>query len=64
MEYEFSIHDMAPQPIVSIRAQRATAEIPAFMGRTFGTLFSRLGELGIPAAGPDPEDPRPRAGRR
>jgi effector-binding domain-containing protein len=52
MDYQVSVHEMAPQPIVSIRGRHPTADIPNFMGRTFGALFGHLEELGIAPAGP------------
>jgi effector-binding domain-containing protein len=52
VEYSFSIHELGPQPIVSIRERRRTADIPEYMGRAFGTLFARLDELAIRPAGP------------
>jgi effector-binding domain-containing protein len=52
MDYSFSILDTAPQPIVSIRERHATGELPAFIARTFGSLFQRLGEIGSAPAGP------------
>jgi effector-binding domain-containing protein len=52
MDYRFTIHEIDPQPIVSIRERHAMADMPAFLGQSFGSLFTRLGQLGIPAAGP------------
>jgi effector-binding domain-containing protein len=52
MDYRMTIHEVDPQPIVSIRERHPMSEIPAFMGRTFGVLFTRLGQQGIPPAGP------------
>ncbi len=52
MDYQFSIHEIDPQPIASIRQRHATGEMPEFLGHTFDILFVRLGQLGIPSAGP------------
>ena len=52
MEYAIDIHETSAQPIVSIRERHGTEQIPAFLGRTIGTLFGRLSELGEPPAGP------------
>ena len=52
MDYQFSTHEMAPQPIASIRERHPTSDMPQFLGRSFGVLFGRLEELGIRPAGP------------
>jgi effector-binding domain-containing protein len=52
MDYQFGIHEMAPQPIASIRERRPGSDMPQFMGQAFGVLFRRLEELGIRPAGP------------
>jgi effector-binding domain-containing protein len=52
MDYRFRIHETDEQPIASIRERRAAPEIPGFLGRTFGTLFERLGRQGVAPVGP------------
>jgi effector-binding domain-containing protein len=52
MTYSIATHDLARQPIVSIRERHERADLPAFLGGAFGRLFSRLEELGVSPAGP------------
>lgn len=52
MEYRIALHDLETQPIVSIRGRHAQAEIPGFLGRSFGLLFGHLKLLGVDPAGP------------
>ena len=52
MEYQIALHDVESQPIVSIRGRHAQAEIPEFLGRSFGLLFGHLKLLGVDPAGP------------
>jgi effector-binding domain-containing protein len=52
MGYEVTTHAIGPQPIVSIRERHPMADVPAFLSRTFGVLFERLGQLAITPAGP------------
>ena len=52
MEYQVAVHELQAQPIVSIRGRHAQAEIPAFLGRSFGLLFGHLRLLGVEPAGP------------
>jgi effector-binding domain-containing protein len=52
MEYQIALHDLETQPIVSIRGRHAQAEIPGFLGRSFGLLFGHLKLLGVDPAGP------------
>jgi effector-binding domain-containing protein len=52
MDYQFTIQEMAPQPIVSIRERHLATDMPWFIGQTFGVLFGRLDELGIRPAAP------------
>jgi effector-binding domain-containing protein len=52
MPYEIATRDLASQPIVSIRQRLPKTEIPAFLGRSFGELFGRLGLLGAAPMGP------------
>lgn len=52
MVYQIVLHDLETQPIVSIRGRHAEAEIPAFLGRSFGLLFGHLKLLGVDPAGP------------
>jgi effector-binding domain-containing protein len=52
MGYTIAVHDQAVQPIISIRGRHAQAEIPEFLGRSFGLLFGHLKLLGVEPAGP------------
>ena len=52
MDYHFGTHEVAPQPIVSIRERHLTSDMPRFLGESFGILFGRLEEVGIRPAGP------------
>lgn len=52
MTYSIATHDLAAQPVISVRARHAQAEIPAFLGRTFGELFGQLRILGVAPSGP------------
>ncbi|HET9519811.1 MAG TPA: GyrI-like domain-containing protein [Candidatus Limnocylindrales bacterium] len=52
MQYEITTRDLAAQPIVSIRERLPQSDIPAFLGRSFGDLFGRLGLLGAAPMGP------------
>lgn len=52
MEYQIALHEFETQPIISIRGRHAQAEIPAFLGRSFGLLFGHLKLLGVDPAGP------------
>lgn len=52
MLYEFTVRDVGPQPIVSIRERHPADQMPAFLGQTFGALFGRLHDLRVPPAGP------------
>ena len=51
MLYTFSVREIGPQPIVSIRERHPADQMPAFLGETFGSLFGRLHELGVPPVG-------------
>ena len=52
MEYEIATRELPARPIMSIRDRRSKADIPEFIGRSFGELFGRLGLLGVTPAGP------------
>jgi effector-binding domain-containing protein len=52
MEYQIALHELETQPIISIRGRHAQAEIPGFLGRSFGLLFGHLKLLGVDPAGP------------
>jgi effector-binding domain-containing protein len=52
MGYTIAVHELAAQPIISIRGRHAQAKIPEFLGRSFGLLFGHLKLLGIEPAGP------------
>ncbi len=49
MRYEVTAHDLPEEAIVSIRERLPTAELPGFIGRSYETLFSHVGELGLQA---------------
>lgn len=52
MGYSIAVHDLASQPIISIRGRHAETEIPGFLARSFGLLFGHLKLLGVDPAGP------------
>jgi effector-binding domain-containing protein len=53
MGYSIAVHDLAAQPVISIRGHaELAAEIPGFLGRSFGLLFGHLKLLGVEPAGP------------
>jgi effector-binding domain-containing protein len=52
MDYPIAVQDLEAQPIISIRGRHSQAEIPAFLGRSFGLLFGHLKLLGVEPAGP------------
>jgi effector-binding domain-containing protein len=52
MDYLVATHDLAEQPIVSIRERHVQAQLPDFLGRAFGQLFGHLRLLGVSPAGP------------
>ena len=53
MTYDITRRDVPDQHIVSIRERLATADMPAFVGRSLGDLYGYLGRLGVtPTAAP------------
>jgi effector-binding domain-containing protein len=52
MAYQITTRTDPAQPIVSIRERLPRDGIPAFLGRSFGELFGRLGRLGAAPMGP------------
>jgi effector-binding domain-containing protein len=52
MEYEIAIHEVEPQPIVSIREQHARPDLAGFIKAGIPELFQRLALLGVGPAGP------------
>lgn len=51
MTYDFSLHEVPDQSIVSIRDRMAASDLPAFIGAAFGELYGHLPLLGVPPAG-------------
>ena len=52
MTYVVTTHELAQQPVVSIRERRVQQAIPEFLSGAFGELFGTLGLLGAAPAGP------------
>jgi effector-binding domain-containing protein len=51
MTYDISRRVIPDQRILSIRDRMVQSELPAFLGRSFGELFSHLRLLGVEAQG-------------
>jgi effector-binding domain-containing protein len=52
MEYQVSVRESAPQPILSVRGHTSVGEMPGFFAEAYRDIFERLGELGVHPAGP------------
>jgi effector-binding domain-containing protein len=52
MDYIVGARELEPQPIVSIRARRASGDVARFLARSLSELFGRLRLLGVTPAGP------------
>jgi effector-binding domain-containing protein len=52
MPYAITTHELAPQPIISIRGRFRPVEMPGFIGSAFDRLFGWLGQSGIEPSGP------------
>lgn len=52
MPYDMTLVDVPETTIISIRAHRRMEDLPAFVGESFGTLFTQLGAAGVEPAGP------------
>ncbi len=51
MIYDISTHEIPDRSIVSIRRRIAPSEMPSFVGRSFGDLYTHLGMLGVTPSG-------------
>lgn len=51
MTYDIATRELPGQTIISIREQVPPADLPAFIGRSFGDLFGHVRLLAIPVAG-------------
>jgi len=52
MEGKVEIKDLAPQPVLALRLRTDMEKIGEAIGKAYGSIFSYLGELGVPPAGP------------
>ena len=52
MTYEIALREVPEQPIVSIRERVSESDMPGFIGRCYGQLYSRLGSFGVTPSGP------------
>jgi effector-binding domain-containing protein len=51
MSYQCEIVDRTAQPVLSVRARGAVKDLPAIMGRSYGTIGAYLGRMGRQPAG-------------
>lgn len=51
MPYEFTVHELPEQPVLSIRSSVPASDIPKFFGRAFADLYGHVGLLGLAPTG-------------